>query len=84
MDENMVMENEPVEFEVVKPIVLHGFASGCKKLNVRTRPSKSADVMVVIDAGTEVEIYETLKNWYKITLASGVTGYCMREYICLR
>ena len=67
------------------PTTAAGVVSGCKKLNVRNRPNITAGIVTTIDEGTEVEIAQPIVNgdFYKVTLANGVVGYCMKKFIVL-
>lgn len=74
-----------------EPIInkhLTGKVSGCSRLNVREEPDFEAEVLTIIEAGTEVEIEkDVLQNpilvngFYKVCLASGLTGYCLGKYL---
>lgn len=72
-----------VEVPVEKPKVITGVVSGCERLNVRSNPDASADVLCTIDRGTEVVIDKkgSTKDFYKICTAAGVDGFCMKQFI---
>lgn len=70
-------EKKPVE---KKPVIKTGKVVDCSKLNVRKDPSTDADVVTVIDNGTEVKVLETVKDFVKVEIDS-VTGYCVKKYI---
>ncbi len=82
----------PVELEVVdaepKKAVetVSAIVVGCAKLNVREEPSPKADVVAVIDASNEVIIYATegFGNYYKVCTASGIEGYCIKDFLELK
>lgn len=63
-----------------------GFVSDCEKLNVRMAPSLRAEVICKVDAGTELEILEdeSANEFYKVCLASGAEGFCMKKYITIK
>lgn len=67
-----------------KPII--GVVANCFSLNVRTGPSKDCDVLCEILSKTEVEIDESESSgdFYKICTASGVEGFCMKNFIEVR
>lgn len=77
---------EPVE-DPVRSSPIIGIVSDCVRLNVREEPSMSADVLMTIDAGSEVQIIETINgdasetSFYKIITVCGMEGYCMQKYI---
>lgn len=60
-----------------------GTVTDCVKLNVRVAPFLTAEVACVLDANSEVEIDMTKSTdeWFKVTTASGVEGYCMRMFV---
>ena len=60
-----------------------GKVVNCDKLNVRRNPNTDASIVCIINRLTEVEIDESLSTdtFYKVYLATGVEGYCMKEYI---
>lgn len=72
--------NEEVESEFVTGIV-----TGCKKLNVRKESNKNSDILCVIDESSEVMVFHnSTEDFYKVTTASGVEGYCMKKYITIK
>lgn len=73
---------EPVEVKNFKM----GKVEGCTKLNVRKRPNATAEVVCVIDHDTEVEINldKSTAKFYKICTATGVEGFCMKEFISVK
>lgn len=60
-----------------------GVVTGCSKLNVRVEPETTADIACIIDANSEVKIdrANSTRDWFKVTTASGVDGYCMRKFV---
>lgn len=60
-----------------------GVVANCTKLNVRSKPSKSADVVTVLDANDKItiDVDESTEDWFKICTAGGVKGYCMRKFV---
>ena len=59
---------------------------GCAKLNVREEPAPNGAVVAVIDASNEVVVYdsESFGNYYKVCTASGIEGYCVKDYLKLK
>lgn len=57
----------------------------CEKLNLRTRPSKEAPVVMVLNKGVIVySVASTGLDWKQVTCnADGKTlsGYCMAEFL---
>lgn len=83
--ENVVTPTEPVE--QAEPIkIVKGVVSNCTKLNVRKEPKKDAEVLVVIDAKTKVEVEpdNSTDKWYKVSTKNGIEGYCMKDFITLK
>lgn len=83
------MEVEPV-IETVEtkevPKTVTGTVANCTKLNVRTKPSLTADVVTVITAGENVTINVDKSNreWFCVTVDNGTTGYngyCMKKFV---
>ena len=69
------------------PEPVFGFVSNCRKLNVRQKPNKDADVVCVINKDTEVLIDKTksTKKFYKVSSPNGpIDGFCMKEYITIK
>ena len=77
---------EPVEDPVQSSPII-GIVSDCVRLNVREEPSMSAEILMTIDAGSEVQIIEAIDgdtpemSFYKIITICGMEGYCMQKYI---
>ena len=67
--------------EQEKPV--QGLVSGCKRLNVRKKPSINSDVVCVIDDGTEVLVIksDSTNEWFEVVAVNGEKGYCMKKYI---
>lgn len=77
---------DTVEAAPELPTSVAGVVSGCKKLNVRVKPSKDAAIVTTIAEGTEVTIEQPISDdaFYKVTLASGITGFCMKQFIAVK
>lgn len=60
---------------------IFGTVVSCERLNVRATPE--GEILAVIDAGTTVEIKTNFEDdhWYAITTATGMDGYCKKEFI---
>lgn len=60
---------------------IFGTVVGCERLNVRSTPE--GEILTVIDAGTTVEIKTDFEDdhWYAITTATGMDGYCKKDFI---
>ena len=77
-----VVEDEPK----VLVTTLIGAVTNCTRLNVRTAPEATADVICEIPRDSEVEIIpdDEANGFVKVVTASGVEGYCMKKYIAIR
>ena len=77
-----VVEVKAVETKV-EPVTITGTVANCAKLNVRAEASATAEVVCVLDAASEIEINVAKSNaeWFSVTTATGVEGYCMRKFI---
>ena len=79
---------EPEVIKQVEPVVENsemkiGFVTGCSKLNVRCEPWPKAPIICEIEQNTEVEIdmAKSTSDFYKVYLASGIEGFCVKTYI---
>lgn len=97
VDKEPVVTEEPIEVTVepTEPIatevpekaeIVHGYVSGCSKLNVRKGPGIDARPLTIISENTEVEIdmANSTDEWYGVITASGVEGFCMKKYITIK
>lgn len=78
--DEVVIEEPPIEEST--PIT--GVVVDCKQLNVRKQAIVTSQILIVIDAGTVVNIDEdrSTNDFYAIELPSdNITGYCMKKYI---
>lgn len=74
----VIVENtEPQEPEIVTGVV-----ANCAKLNVRNTPKLGGEIVGVLDAGSEVEIFvdESTDTFFKVKTGD-IEGYCMKMYI---
>lgn len=87
-NDEIVMQSE-VEVEpevVVEPEIVEtveGSVVDCVRLNIRSAPDKSAEVLCVVNAGTLLMVDTILvtRDWYKVCTESGIEGYCMKKYV---
>lgn len=63
-----------------------GFVVSAKKLRVRKQANKEAEIICLLDEGDEVEIIKekSTHKFYRIVLASGIEGFCLKEFIKLK
>lgn len=71
------VEKTPKEPEVK---VVYGVVANCEKLNMRSKPSKQADVICILTKGDKVEIVETKDEFYNVKFEDS-KGFCMKEFI---
>lgn len=53
-------------------------------VNVRSKPSTSAEILTKLDKGTKVDIYEKSGDWYRISIGEDRYGWIHKEYISVR
>lgn len=77
-----VLVEEAVE-TVELPKTVKGVVVDCMKLNVRANPKTNADVLCVLNVGSEMEIdvAGSTDEWFRVNTAAGVDGYCMRKFV---
>lgn len=76
--DNTTNEDLKVENPVVTATVV------ADKLNIRKEPDKTANNVVTIvnkDDKLVLNNYKHNANWYEVTTASGVTGFCMSKFV---
>lgn len=58
----------------------------CGKLIVRNHPDPKADIVSIIDKDSEVMIDDNESNeeFYSVCTATGVEGFCMKQFIAVR
>lgn len=63
----------------------NGVVFNCVKLNVREKPVVGSRVVGIIDVDTKLTVTtdESFGIFYKICTASGVEGYCIKDYVRL-
>lgn len=68
-----------------EPEVKNGIVSNCVKLNVREKPVAGSRVVTIIDVNTKLTVTtdESFGIFYKVCTASGVEGYCVKDYVRL-
>ena len=76
---------DQTEFEPVPTKPIDGIVSGCKKLNVRIKPSTAGDIVCVVAEGTTLMIdpSESTDKWFKVYTETGVEGYCMKNFVTI-
>ena len=77
------VQAEPEVTTPAAPAIKTGFVYGCSKLNVRSEPKSDASIVCVIEQKSEVEIdmSQSTDDFYKVCLASGIEGFCVKSYI---
>lgn len=62
----------------------YGVVSGCKLLNVRSKPNISGTVVGTQPESATLFINErkSTDDWYYVS-ANGIRGYCMRKYVSI-
>lgn len=59
--------------------------SKCARLNVREKASKDSNIVAIANAGSKLRIdkEESTKDFYKVLLETGVSGFVAKEFIIL-
>ena len=72
-----------VTIETNSGSIATGIVANCAKLNVRSKPNTTCDVITILNACDEVsiDVDESTDEWFKIRTANGVKGYCMRKFV---
>lgn len=69
-------------FVNMMPVVMAAQATTTDKLNIRSGPGTSYQIVKTIEKGTKVETLDAVSSgWYKIKLADGTQGYCSSQYV---
>lgn len=65
------------------PKTVEGVVANCAKLNVRSKPSITGEVLCVLNVSSEIEIdvEKSVPEWFYICTATGIEGYCMRQFV---
>ena len=84
-------ENEVVTtgYAEIKPVAelevktVKGTVVNCTKLNLRAEPNSDAEILCELPCYTEVEVDKaaSTEKFYKVCTATGMEGYCMKDYI---
>lgn len=87
VEETAEVIEEPM---VEEPIIdeskhISGVVVDCVKLNVREHPNPNADILGIINEGSEVLVNEeeSTDDFYKICTSAGLEGYCMRKFVSI-
>lgn len=73
---------EAVETEAVVAVI--GVVTNCERLRIRSTSSvEDGNVVTEIVKGTEVQIdmENSTDDFYKVYVASGAAGFCMKQFI---
>lgn len=86
--ENQQVIDETIEEQIEEVAVapeLRGVVCKCDRLNVRKKPNGDADVICVINKGTNVLINEekSTKDFYAVEVNPHTSGYCMKKYLAI-
>lgn len=77
------IEETEVEEAQVAPKTIYGTVVNCSMVNVRKEPKKDAEVVATIKRNSTVVIDQeaSSNDFYKVCTASGIEGFCMKEFI---
>lgn len=64
-------------------VIFVGTVINCGRLNLREKPSLDGKVICELPKGSEVmvDLTESTDEWYSVYLESGLSGFCMKDYI---
>lgn len=64
-------------------VYVKGFVTNCARLNVREHPSTDAKVVCVLPLAAELSVCTAHNHddWFEVCTATGVEGYCMKQFI---
>ena len=71
---------EPVKESVKKPVEKYAKVI-VGKLNVRKDPSKTSEVLTIVNRDTNLKIISNEKTWAKIVTPYGIEGFVMLEFL---
>lgn len=63
---------------------LKGIVTNCRKLNVRSRPSRDSDILTTVSEGTELTIGDEVSEDFYAVRKENLRGYCMKDYISVQ
>lgn len=59
-----------------------GVITGCSKLNIRKTPEvKNNNILKEVESGSKLSVIDDVKDFYKVALEDGTTGFAMKKYI---
>lgn len=60
-----------------------GVVVKCHKLNIREAPNMDSNSLCVVNAGTEltVDVSTSTDEWYHVNTDTGLSGYCVRQFV---
>lgn len=79
-----VENNEPTVVDEEISTEPNAVISGCPKLNIRKSNSTDAEILTVLDEGTELFAAETDAEWMVVITAAGIEGYAMKKFIKMK
>lgn len=83
IETDFAAEDMPVE-EI--PEFVTGVVVDCTKLNVRAMPDVKAKVLCEVAVSSELRVCNTedYDDWYRVCTATGVEGFCMKQFIAVK
>ena len=83
--DNGVIENvAPIEDQ--SDSLQIGIVTHCSRLNIRKEPTIKAAIVCEIDSNAElmVDQKESTEDFYKVCTATGIEGFCMKQFISVQ
>ena len=80
----VVDESATPDPEAAPPVI--GVVAKCGKLNIRMKPSSSAEILceVALNSELTIDIDKSNEKWLKVCTAAGIEGFCMRNFVEIR
>jgi len=64
----------PVTPPPVQPVIVHGFING-SVVNIRSGPGTNFSIVTTLSLNTRLEVLERGKDWHRVRLQDGRTGF---------
>lgn len=88
LDIEDIVDEDPFDFEDEEPendSLRMGKVIGVARLNIRSEPKASAEVVCEIADKVElmIDLDKSTNTFYKVITSAGVEGYCVKRHIAL-
>lgn len=78
-----IIEQDKNEDEETNTII--GRVHRCTKLNIRKEPSKTSEIVAIVDRDDflAIDFEQSNDDWYAVCTVAGISGYCMAEFVAV-